>query len=69
VRATCPAHLILLDIIILKYSVKNTGCEVHHYAVFSTIHLLGPNILLNTLFSKTFSFCSSLKVRDQVSHP
>jgi hypothetical protein len=30
--------------------------------------LLGPNIL-NTLFSKTLSLCSSLKVRDQVSHP
>jgi hypothetical protein len=31
--------------------------------------LLGPNILLNTLFSKTLSLCSFLKVRDQVSHP
>jgi hypothetical protein len=31
--------------------------------------LLGPNILLNTLFSKTFSLCFSPKVRDQVSHP
>jgi hypothetical protein len=29
--------------------------------------LLGPNIL-NTLFSKTLSPCSSLKERDQVSH-
>jgi hypothetical protein len=28
-----------------------------------------PNILLNTLFSKTLSLCSSLKVRDQVLHP
>jgi hypothetical protein len=46
--------------------VKNTGFEVHHYAVFS---LSGPNILLNTLFSKILSLCSSLKVRDQVSHP
>jgi hypothetical protein len=27
------------------------------------------DILLNTLFSETFSLCSSLKVRDQVSHP
>jgi hypothetical protein len=51
--------------------MKNTGCEVHHYAIFSTIILLplGPNILLNSLFSKTISLCSSLKVRDQVSHP
>jgi hypothetical protein len=36
------------------------------FAVFS---LLGPNILLNTLFSKTLSLCSSLKARDQVFHP
>jgi hypothetical protein len=30
---------------------------------------LGPNALLNTLFSKIPSLCSSPKVRDQVSHP
>jgi hypothetical protein len=32
------------------------------------IFLLGPNILLNTLFSTTLSLRFSLKVRDQVSH-
>jgi hypothetical protein len=31
--------------------------------------LSGPNILLNTLFSKTLSLCSSPKVKDQISHP
>jgi hypothetical protein len=31
--------------------------------------LFGPNILLSTLFSNTLSLCSSLNVRDQVSHP
>jgi hypothetical protein len=31
--------------------------------------LVGPNILLNTLFSNTLSLCSSLNVRNQVSHP
>jgi hypothetical protein len=31
--------------------------------------MLGPNILLNSLFSKTLGLCSSPKVRDQVSHP
>jgi len=31
--------------------------------------LLGPNILLNTLFSNTLSFLSSRNVNDQVSHP
>jgi hypothetical protein len=29
----------------------------------------GPNILLSTLFSNTFSLFSSLNVRDQASHP
>jgi hypothetical protein len=31
--------------------------------------ILGPNILLNTLFSYTLSLRSSLNVSDQVSHP
>jgi hypothetical protein len=30
------------------------------------LSLLGPNILLSTLFSNTLSLCSSLSVRDQV---
>ena len=34
-----------------------------------TLSLLGPNILLSTLFSNTLSLCSSLNVSDQVSHP
>jgi hypothetical protein len=34
-----------------------------------SVFLLGPNILLNTLFSKTLSLCSSRKVKDQVPHP
>jgi hypothetical protein len=34
-----------------------------------TPFLCGPNILLNTLFSNTFSLCSSINVRDNVSHP
>jgi hypothetical protein len=34
-----------------------------------TSSLLGPNILLSTLFSNTLNLCSSLNVRDQVSHP
>jgi polysaccharide pyruvyl transferase WcaK-like protein len=33
------------------------------------LSLLGPNIPLSTLFSNTLSLCSSLSVRDQVSHP
>ena len=34
-----------------------------------TSSLLGPNVLLNTLFSNTLSLRSSLSVSDQVSHP
>jgi len=34
-----------------------------------TSSLLGPNILLNTMFSNTLSFLSTRNVNDQVSHP
>jgi hypothetical protein len=34
-----------------------------------TSSLLGPIILLNTMFSKTLSFLSSRNISDQVSHP
>jgi hypothetical protein len=34
-----------------------------------TPSLLGPNILLKTLFSDTLNLRSSLSVSDQVSHP
>jgi hypothetical protein len=30
--------------------------------------LFGPNILLSTLFLNTVSLCSSLNVRDRISH-
>jgi hypothetical protein len=34
-----------------------------------TLPLLDPNIILSTLLSNTVNLCSSLNVRDQVSHP
>jgi len=33
------------------------------------LSLLGPNILLNTMFSNTLSFLSTRNVSDQASHP
>ena len=55
VRATCPAHLILLGFITHTIlgeecrSLSSSLCNLLHSPVTSS--LLGPNILLNTIFS------------------
>src|SRR5215475_4421341 len=73
ILATCPAHLIRLDfttrtILGVEYrSFSSSLCNFLHSPVTSS--LLGPNTLLNTLFSNTLSLCFSLNVSDQVSHP
>jgi hypothetical protein len=48
-------------------SLSSSLCSLLHSRVASS--LLGPNILLSTLFLNTLSLCSSLSVKDQVSHP
>ena len=59
IRVTCPAHLILLDVItrtILGEEYKSFSswlCNLLHSPVTSS--LLGPNILLNTMFSNNLS--------------
>ena len=73
IRAKCPTHLIILHFItrtILGEEYKSFSsslCILLYSSVTSS--LLGPNILLNTMFSNTLSFVSSRNVSDQVSHP
>ena len=67
IHATCPSHLILFGLITRTVlgeqyrSLSSSLCIFLHSSVTSS--LLGPNILLRTLFSNTFN------VSDQVSHP
>ena len=73
IHATYPAHLILLDFITCTIlgevykSFSSSLCSLFHSLVTSSV--LGPNILLTTMSSNTFSFLSSRNVNDQVSHP
>jgi hypothetical protein len=59
-------------IILIALGERYESCS---YSLCSFLHphitssLFGPNIILSTLFSNTLSLCSSLNVRDHVSHP
>ena len=73
IRATCPIHLILLDFITWTIfgeehkPLSTSLCSFLHFPVTSS--LLGPNILLNTLFSNILSLRSSINMSDQVILP
>ena len=63
IRWTCPSHLSLLDFSTrtifgeVYKSFSSSLCSLLQFPFSSA--LLGPNILLNTLFSNTLSFTSS----------
>ena len=66
IRATCPAHLILIDFITrtilgVEYrSFTSSLCSLLHSLVTSSI--LGPNILLNTILSGSQILMSTAQV-------
>ena len=73
IRATCPAYLILLDLITWRvfgeeYRSLSSSLRSFFHSL-ATSSLSDPNILLSTLFLNTLTLRFFLSVSDQVSHP
>jgi hypothetical protein len=68
-----PPHLTFLDFIpqtILDEHYRSLSSSLYSFLHSPiTLSLLGPNTLINTLFSNTLSLRSSLDVSDQDPHP
>jgi hypothetical protein len=66
IRATCPSHLILLNLVTLiiygeEYILRT--CSLYNFLYpHVTLSLLGLNIFLSILFPYTLNLCSSLNV-------
>ena len=72
IHATRPAHIILYLITRIIFheqyrSWSSSLCSFLHYPVISS--LLGPNVILSTLFWNTLSLRWSLNARHQVTTP
>ena len=60
-RATCPAHLILLDLM-NQYFVGNTNNDAPHYVIFSSFLSLPPSQAQTSPSHDTLILCSSPNV-------
>jgi len=67
-RTACLANLILVDFVALAGC--GSTCPLWSSPLRYFVHLLlPPDILISTLFSDTLILCSSVRIRNQVSHP
>ena len=73
IRATCPAHPMLLDLTtqtVLGKEYKSRSFLLWNFLQSPvTSSSLDPNVFPSSLLPNTLSLCASLSLRYQVSHP